>query len=393
MANRTPSPASTGNKLRIAMLIRHFNPSGGGAERYCVELTKQLAKHHEVHLFAQTISECPPEVIPHTVPLLITRPRYINQLLFSWQTFTATHKKFDIIHSHDMVTHADIYTLHVPCVKTRWTQTQGWRRWTRLASTIISPRLLSYLWLERKQLAYRPGRQLLAVSEFLVRNIRYNYPDLRTDITLAYPGIHPTPVKPNDESNTLKDDLNIPASSFVILFIANDFKKKGLQPLIDALQIINDTNIHLLIAGNGKLHTINIPIQLNNNVHHLGVINNLDALYIQSDILVHPTNVDTYGMVVLEAMSHHLPVIVSNKEYCGFSEHLEDKQHALLLDNPFDAQEISQKILQLYNNIGFRDEIAIAGWEKSQTISWENTTKSTLNAYHHCIQSRNHHES
>jgi len=28
---------------KIAILIRHYNPSGGGAERYAVELTKQLA--------------------------------------------------------------------------------------------------------------------------------------------------------------------------------------------------------------------------------------------------------------------------------------------------------------------------------------------------------------
>lgn len=375
-------------KLRIAMLIRHFNPSGGGAERYCVELTKQLAKDHEVHLFAQTISECPPEVIPHTVPLLIKRPRYINQLLFSWQTFTATHKKFDIVHSHDMVTHADIYTLHVPCVRTRWTQSRGWRRWLKWAVTTISPRMLSYLWLEKRQLKYRPGKQLVAVSEFLARNIHYNYPNLNTEVTLAYPGIHPSSLQTDNENNRLKSELNIPEDSFSILFIANDFKKKGLQSLIDALQIINNNDIHLLIAGNGKLHTIQTPTQLNNNVHHLGVVKDLDPLYRQSDILVHPTKVDTYGMVVLEAMSHRLPVIVSNKEYCGFSEHLEDNRNALLLNNPANAQEIGEKILQLHNQTDFRNKIALSGWEKSQTITWENTAKSTLSAYHHCMESK-----
>ncbi|MBT3197836.1 MAG: glycosyltransferase family 1 protein, partial [Gammaproteobacteria bacterium] len=42
-------------RLRVAVLIRHYNPYGGGAERYAVELTKQLASIHDVHLFAQQI--------------------------------------------------------------------------------------------------------------------------------------------------------------------------------------------------------------------------------------------------------------------------------------------------------------------------------------------------
>ena len=370
------------------MLIRHFNPSGGGAERYCVELTKQLSKHHEVHLFAQTITDYPPEVTPHIIPILIKRPRYINQLLFSWQTHIATHKKFDIVHSHDMVTHADVYTLHVPCVKTRWTQEIGWKKWLKWATVFINPRLLSYLWLEKRQLEYKSGKHLIAVSEFLARNIHYNYPNLKTGITLAYPGIPPRTSQTVNDKNSFKRSLNITEKSFIILFVANDLKKKGLQSLVDALQITKNKNIHLLIAGNGKIDTIKIPAKIRDNIHSLGVIKDLSSLYIQSDILVHPTRVDTYGMVALEAMSHHLPVIVSNKEYCGFSEHLEDSKHALILNNPHNAQEISEKIALLYNHPDIRKEIALSGWTKSQTITWENTARSTINAYEHCIQSK-----
>ncbi len=40
-------------KLRIAVLIRNYSASGGGAERYCVELTNRLSNIHEVHVFSQ----------------------------------------------------------------------------------------------------------------------------------------------------------------------------------------------------------------------------------------------------------------------------------------------------------------------------------------------------
>jgi len=85
-------------------------------------------------------------------------------------------------------------------------------------------------------------------------------------------------------------------------------------------------------------------------------------------------------MVVLEAMSHKLPVIVSSAKYCGFSEHL-NGDNALIISNPKDLNELAKYIKILYSQVELRDKIAENGLQKSQTISWENTTKNTLDAY------------
>ena len=111
--------------LKVAVLIRHYNASAGGAERYCVELTKRLAKIYDVHVFTQHNSEQSENITFHRIPQWFQRPRYLNQLLFSWFTRRETKNKFDIVHSHEMVTHANIYTLHVPCVKTIWANKKG----------------------------------------------------------------------------------------------------------------------------------------------------------------------------------------------------------------------------------------------------------------------------
>jgi len=85
-------------------------------------------------------------------------------------------------------------------------------------------------------------------------------------------------------------------------------------------------------------------------------------------------------MVVLEAMSHKLPVIVSSAKYCGFSEHL-DRDEAIILNNPENSIEISQGIQTLAEKQELHIKISENGFKKSQTISWENTTNRTLNAY------------
>ena len=106
----------------------------------------------------------------------------------------------------------------------------------------------------------------------------------------------------------------------------------------------------------------------------------MSELYPVADALIHPTLGDTYGMVVLEAMSHKLSVIVSSSEYCGFSEHLSNEE-AIILNNPKNSKEISKNIQMLNQQVNLRNRIAENGLKKSKQINWEATTNKTLDAY------------
>ncbi len=371
-------------KLRIAVLIRNYSASGGGAERYCVELTNRLSKLHEVHVFSQHNSESSESITFHQIPQWFKKPRYINQLLFSHLTKRATQGKFDIVHSHDMATHANIYTLHVPCVRTKWAQSKGIRKILRWINTLLSPRKMAYLWLENKEMQVLPNRHFISVSEYLSRNILESYPKLNDHMTIAHPGIEVQTT--NNKAITklrknFRERYNIPTSAFVLLFVAHGFKRKGLPAIIKALEILNNKNIHIVVAGSGnpKDIQINSP-SVQNNTHFIGVVKNMNELYPVADTLIHPTLGDTYGMVVLEAMSHKLPVIVSSDQYCGFSEHLSSEE-AIILNDPKSSTEISIGIQTLTNQLELRNKISESGFKKSQAINWENTTNKTFDAY------------
>jgi UDP-glucose:(heptosyl)LPS alpha-1,3-glucosyltransferase len=376
-------------KLRIAVLIRNYSISGGGAERYCVELTNRLGKIHEVHVFSQHNSESSESITFHQIPQWFKKPRYINQLLFSYLTKRATEGGFDIVHSHDMATHANIYTLHVPCVRTKWTQSKGIKKILRWANTLLSPRKMAYLWLENKEMQVLPNRHFISVSEYLSRNVLESYPRLNDHITIAHPGIemHSTNDKAIAElRKNFREKYNIPTSAFILLFVAHGFKRKGLPAIIKALEILNNKNIHIVVAGNGNPKDIQISSPtVQNNTHFIGVIKNMSKLYPVADTLIHPTLGDTYGMVVLEAMSHKLPVIVSNAQYCGFSEHLNNEE-AVILNNPQSSKELSKKIKMLNTQINLRNKISANGFRKSKQISWDNTTLETLKAYKQVIR-------
>ena len=371
-------------RLRIAILIRHYDRSGGGAERYCVELSERIAETHEVHVFAQKISTQSPNITFHPIPLRVKRPRFINQLLFSRDTRKATEGQYDLVHSHDMVTHANIYTLHVPCIKTQWSQAPAWEKMILALGILSSPRKIAYLWLEQRELRPVEHRHFITVSEYLTRNILDSYPALKGHISVAHPGINIQPHSTEERKQfrkTFRQQHSIPKEAFVLLFVAHGFKRKGLPTLIKALEQLNHKNIHLLVAGRGDPATINFEnSEIHSRTHFLGTVQDMEKLYPAADTLVHPTLGDTYGMAVLEAMSQGLPVIVSSARYCGISEHL-SSENALLLNHPTNPDELSEKINSLAISPKKHKELSANSIKISHVIDWKNTLSSTLTSY------------
>ena len=376
---------NSSKQLQIAVIIQNYTRIGG-AERYCVELTELLAQQHKVHVFCQCIGTSQLKDIQfHIIPKWFDKPRYINDLLFARWVRQETENKFDIIHAHARIPHANVQTLHVPCILSRYTEVSGLKKFLRYLNTMISPRMLSYLYLEKLQLRTHNNRQIIAVSEFLARNIVHSYPKIAQNINIAYPGIQINSIPEARVSNRNKQRtlLNISEENFTLLFVSNNYKSKGLGVLLDAIHLVNDSNVHLIVAGNDSSEKFVGQVkklQLTKKIHFIGACEDMNALYPVADALVHPTLADTYAMVVLEAMAYALPVIVSNKNYCGFSEHLSINE-ALLIDNPKDSSEIVQHIRTLLNEPKQRLLLAKNGLKKSQSITWNDTLEQTLLAY------------
>jgi len=361
-----------GKKLNIAVIIRNFDENSGGAERYCVEVTRRLSDLHCVHVFSQNIKSKANNVTFHNIKRGIKKPRFLNRILFSYRTKRAISKsiKFDIIHAHDLVSHANVYTIHTPCFKEKTNNS------SLIHKFLISPREATYLYYEKK--VFSKKNQIISVSELLTQNIVKNYPDISTP-TIAYPGININLKKFIDYSY-LKQ-YHIPKNKFIVLFVGNGFIRKGLNFIVEALEILDDKDIFLFVAGDGNQKDIEFRKKtVKNNSIFLGKVENIEQIYLESNVLVHPSTGDTFGMVVLEAMSYSLPVIVTSKEFCGISETLRDDE-ALFLDNPTNSEKIANLLSRLKNNKKFSKQIENKAKDYAKKMSWELTTLSTLSAY------------
>jgi UDP-glucose:(heptosyl)LPS alpha-1,3-glucosyltransferase len=374
-------------RLRIAVLSRNFVSTGGGAERYSIALAEQLAADHEVHVFAQNIEHQHPRMHYHRVGMPLQRPRWINQLYYATATWWATRKGFNIVHSHENTWHGNVQTVHVLPVKHNLLHGRsGLRRAMRWLKIITSPRLLAYLGLEWARYRITKPRAIVSVSQTLHQIMLQTYPGAKDALRVIPPGIDSVPGLATPERKAAsRMQLALPLDGRCVLFVGNDFRKKGLPTLIAVLQHL-PADVYLAVAGNSaqmaEMRKIVSECGVEKRVHFLGALKKIDVAYVAADMLVHPTLEDTYAMVVLEAMAHGLPVVVSAARYCGIAAELQHGQNALIVQNPKSVEDVSSFCeIVLFDNEtkGLMSKNAI---EFAKDNCWDNVVNTHAKIYY-----------
>lgn len=380
-------------KLRIAVFNRTFSPTGGGAERYSIALVEQLSAQHEIHVFAQEIDHQWPGVTYHTVSSPLRKPRWVNQLWFATATWWATRRGFDVVHSHENTWHGDVQTVHVMPVKYNLFQGRhGVRRVLRWIKVVTSPRLLAYLGLERARYAPRPGRQVVVTSESLRPIMAAAYPDCRAAVSVVTPGITLPGTLTAGSKREARARLTLPAEGCCLLFVGNDYRKKGLEALLRAMTQL-PVDVVLAVVGNpahiAEFRALSETLKLGARVFFLGALNDVSPAYEAADMLVHPTFEDTFAMVVLEAMAHGLPVVVSGPKYCGISGLLNQGVNALMLDDPRDAAELTRVLSNLVAQATLRETLSSGAVAFAVHYQWREIALQQEALYFSAVAAKN----
>lgn len=367
---------------------------GGGAERYAVALAERLAARHEVHVFAQHFASQVPGLTYHRLPAL-KKPRWLNQLLFAYLAQRRTRAGFDIVHAHENGWAGDVQTVHVrPMRHNLLGGIRGLRRGLRWLKIATSPRLATYLWLERGRFRPCPGRKVVAVSATLRQEVATSYPESTTCLAVIPPGVT-LPDKPPAQAEA-RQALRLPEGIPLLLFVANDLARKGLDTALQALRDIPPASLpqapHLAVVGGnpGQIdhyRRLAASLGLEGRVHFLGPQRVMSMVYAAADLLIHPTREDTFGMVVLEAMAFGLPVVVSRAPWCGLAADLREEE-AWLLDHPDDAQALAQAIQRLLTDDAQRERLARTGPVVAARYAWDDIAKRHEALYRELLEAR-----
>lgn len=120
--------------------------------------------------------------------------------------------------------------------------------------------------------------------------------------------------------------------------IGRGIKVKGFDFAIKALKILKDKvpqkKFRLFIAGDGEemdnLKVLARSLNLENEVIFLGWVHNKSDFYEKIDIFILPSRIETFGLVILEAMKNFKPIIATKCD--GPLEILRDNIDGLLVD-------------------------------------------------------------
>jgi glycosyltransferase involved in cell wall biosynthesis len=373
--------------LKIAVFNRIFSKKAGGAERYSVALVEELAAKHEIHVFAQDIDHHWPGVTYHRISAPLRRSRWLNQLWYAtatwWQTREASGHGFDIVHSHENTWHGNVQTVHVlPIKHNLFNGKTGWKRVTASLKVITSPRLLAYLALERGRFAKQDNRHIIVTSPSLQAIFNAAYPNNENALSVITPGV--AKVVLSTDKAAAKRELGVSEDGFTIAFVGNRYDIKGLPTLLLALQALPE-QVNLLVVGNaaevGFYQAQAEKLGIGQRVRFLGAINGVEQVYQAADCLAHPTLEDTFAMVVLEAMSYGLPVVVSREKYCGIGGLLTDGLNALILDEPKNSSKLSQLLKNILDNAELSGKLSTEALKFADGFAWDQIAREQEHIY------------
>ncbi len=194
-------------------------------------------------------------------------------------------------------------------------------------------------------------------------------------IVIAPPGLEVEPISSNGASVGATET----EGPIKLLFVGECSYRKGVKPLIEALAMLKDLNIHLDVAGRyfredryfKEIQGIIERNSLKNRVTFLGFTerSNLDKLYRQCSVFVCPSLSEGYGMALAEAVVYGLPIVATTAG--AIPEMVTNDVNGLLV-KPGDPRALAAAIAKLVADHSLRTAISKANLKRAASLSkWD----------------------
>lgn len=373
------------SRPRVAV-ISPFLDKRHGTERCVAEQIERLSDEFEVHLYSTRVRDLDlTKVIWHKTGIDIA-PHVLaycwflisNHIVRAWDK-RVHNLRFDIVFSPGInCFDADVIAVHIVFAEFYRLAMQDLKFfrnkvtfWPRLIHRRLMYRL--FIGLERHVYTNREV-PLVVISHKMEDDLKRSFH--RTDnVKLLYHGIDPTHMNPKHRvmlREKSRNELGLPKEAFALLLVGNDWKKKGLYTLLEAVVSLNDSNVWVLVRGDDDRNSSRDAVRkfgLNDRVKFLPSIPEIDSYYAACDIYVGPSVEDSFAIPPLEAMACGLPVIVSAQ--AGVSELIAHNENGFILENPTDFRALSELIRALRESPSLREQISSRAASTAREYTWQ----------------------
>jgi UDP-glucose:(heptosyl)LPS alpha-1,3-glucosyltransferase len=215
---------------------------------------------------------------------------------------------------------------------------------------------------ERRLMMADSSRVIVAVSRLVREQLLRCYPIDPSKIVVIPNGVD-TSLYASMRDQAIREGwrvaMGIRPEDSVLLFVGNEFDRKGVQTIIEALPLLQDLPVVVLVAGDDETspyRSLAERLNVASKVRFLGRFDRVERLFGIADLFVFPTKYEPFGLVIIEAMAAGVPVITSR--HAGAVEDLLDGEHGLFIDDPLSAQELAASIRRLMVNPQLQSRLA-----------------------------------
>jgi len=194
----------------------------------------------------------------------------------------------------------------------------------------------------------------------------------------ANPDFRPKTSFPPEQLASVKERYQLPER--YLLFVGRLNIRKNIQNLLQALPLLHNKHIPLVIVGEKEWKSYDLEelikqLGIENRIIFTGKTpySDLLALYALAQVFCFPSFEEGFGLPPLEAMASALPVLVSEgsalPEVCG---------EAGLYINPHSPQDIAEKLNQILEDEAFYQQKQSLGLQQARKFTWQESARQVL---------------
>ncbi len=227
---------------------------------------------------------------------------------------------------------------------------------------------------------FKEAEQIIAISQS-TRNDLIEILDINPEkIKVIYLGVNHEIYRGRNKEEARKA-LNLPLDKKILLNVGTENENKNIERLIRVFHRLQKRLKNLILIRVGltseEITDLISRLGLEDKVLRLGLIKDFPNLYYNAaDIYICADLLGGFGMPNLEAMASGCPVVTSRTG--AFPEIVGD---AGLFFDPWDGDDIFEKIAILLEDSKLRKEYAQKSLGRAKLFSWEKMANETIKVY------------
>ncbi len=346
-------------KTKVAIIIERADVALGGAERSVNELAEAIgAIGYDTHILAAKGA-----VTAQNVHILCADA---GGKRTSYRVFARALKKhteqthYDILHSVLPFDFADIYqprsgTFAESIIRKAATYRCPVLQALKRKTAFLNFRRTAWFGAERRLAEAQTGPLVVAISNYVAKQFRAHYHIPENRMVVIPNGVKLAGQIEKSRVDSLRAKLLAQLGSrntdnaVLFLFVGHDFKRKGLDCLMEAIGRLqktdNNTPTRLVVAGRASSTTyrrLAAKLGVEEKIIFLGDVGNVQELIAATDVAVLPTFDDPCSRFILEALAAGKPVITT--KFNGAIDLFADNRHGRTIDDPRDVAALSEAI-------------------------------------------------